>query len=88
MTRLYSYQPSGNSYKVRLLLRHLGIPFETVEIDLKLERPRTLQWLFFEQYSPELYASARARGSPFSASRPAGSASSPSASRTVTPPST
>ncbi|HZA50248.1 MAG TPA: glutathione S-transferase, partial [Myxococcaceae bacterium] len=35
MIRLYSYQPSGNCYKVRLLLRQLGIPFETVELDLK-----------------------------------------------------
>jgi glutathione S-transferase len=35
MIRLYSYQPSGNCYKVRLLLRQLGIPFQIVELDLK-----------------------------------------------------
>ena len=41
MLRLYSYQPSGNCYKVRLLLRQLSIPFEIVEIDLKKGEART-----------------------------------------------
>src|SRR5438094_13942 len=29
---LYNSQPSGNCYKVRLLLHHLGIPFERHEV--------------------------------------------------------
>jgi len=32
--RLYDYLPSGNGYKVRLLLRQLEIPFERVELDI------------------------------------------------------
>ncbi len=105
MLRLYDYLPSGNGYKVRLLLTQLGIPFERVDLDLdrgetrtaeflaknpngriptlelesgdclpesdailfylaegttylsaeRLERARTLQWMFFEQYSHEPY---------------------------------
>jgi glutathione S-transferase len=39
--RLYSYQPSGNCYKVRLLLRQLDIPFETIELDLKKGEARS-----------------------------------------------
>jgi glutathione S-transferase len=31
---LYNSQPSGNCYKVRLLLSQLGIPFETREVDV------------------------------------------------------
>ena len=103
MLRLYDFLPSGNGYKVRLLLHKLGIPFELVELDIakgetrtpafltkngngriptleledgtclaesnailcyladgtnlwpqnRLARARTLQWLFFEQYSHE-----------------------------------
>jgi glutathione S-transferase len=34
MYTLYSMQRSGNSYKVRLGLAHLGIPFRLVEIDI------------------------------------------------------
>lgn len=41
MLKLYQYQPSGNCYKVRLLLHHLGIPFEVVEIKLKAGEART-----------------------------------------------
>jgi glutathione S-transferase len=32
--RLYNSQVSGNCYKVRLLLAHLGIPYERVELDV------------------------------------------------------
>jgi glutathione S-transferase len=106
--RLYeSTIPSGNAYKVSLLLAQRGIPHETVALDIlaspsetrkpeflaknsngrvpvlelddgiclaesnailcyladgtelwpedRLERARTLQWLFFEQYSHEPY---------------------------------
>jgi glutathione S-transferase len=34
MIKLYQFHPSGNCYKVRLLLNQLRIPFETVELDL------------------------------------------------------
>ena len=103
MLKLYNYTPSGNCYKVRLLLSQLGIPFESVEVklrmtpevarefrqinplgrvpalvldsgevlgesnailchfadgtpllpDLRVERTRVLQWLFWEQYDHE-----------------------------------
>jgi len=32
--RLYDFLPSGNGYKVRLLLHQLGLPFERVEVDI------------------------------------------------------
>jgi len=34
MIRLYNSQDSGNSYKVRLLLTQLQVPFERIDIDL------------------------------------------------------
>jgi glutathione S-transferase len=34
MLRLYDYWNSGNCYKVRLLLAHLGQPFERVPLDI------------------------------------------------------
>ena len=34
MVRLYDYLPSGNGYKVRLLLTQLDIPFERIELDI------------------------------------------------------
>lgn len=34
MFRLYDFLPSGNCYKIRLLLTQLGIPFERVEINI------------------------------------------------------
>ena len=34
MLRLYNFQGSGNSYKLRLLLTQLGQPFERIDIDL------------------------------------------------------
>jgi glutathione S-transferase len=105
MLRLYDFLDSGNGYKVRLVLRTLGIPFELIECDIlkgetrtpdflkrnpngriptleledgsflaesnaitwylaegtdlapasRLDRARTLQWMFFEQYSHEPY---------------------------------
>ena len=102
--RLHDYLPSGNGYKVRLLLTQLGIPFQRVEYNItrgetrtpeflenvnangripvletdegtllpesnailfflaegtpflpedRLEKARTLQWMFYEQYSHE-----------------------------------
>ncbi|WP_224246890.1 glutathione S-transferase family protein [Hyalangium gracile] len=41
MLKLYQFHPSGNCYKVRLLLHQLGIPFETVETDLMVGATRT-----------------------------------------------
>ena len=34
MYTLYSMQRSGNSYKVRLALARLGIPYTLVEVDI------------------------------------------------------
>ena len=43
--RLYDYLPSGNGYKVRLVLRQLGLPFELVELDIKTGATRTPEFL-------------------------------------------
>jgi glutathione S-transferase len=45
MVRLYDYLPSGNGYKVRLLLAQLGIPFERIEMDILRGETRTPQFL-------------------------------------------
>jgi glutathione S-transferase len=45
MLRLYDYLPSGNGYKVRLLLTQLGIPFERVELDIYKGETRTAEFL-------------------------------------------
>jgi glutathione S-transferase len=39
--RLYDYLPSGNGYKVRLMLAHLGKDFELVELDIVQKETRT-----------------------------------------------
>jgi glutathione S-transferase len=43
--RLYDYLPSGNGYKVRLLLTRLGIQFERVELDIIKGQTRTPEFL-------------------------------------------
>jgi len=43
--RLYDYLPSGNGYKCRLVLHHLGLPFELVELDIKQGATRTPEFL-------------------------------------------
>lgn len=43
--RLYDYLPSGNGYKVRLVLRQLGLPYELVELDIKHGATRTPEFL-------------------------------------------
>jgi glutathione S-transferase len=43
--RLYDYLPSGNGYKVRLVLRELELPYELVEIDIKRGESRTPEFL-------------------------------------------
>jgi glutathione S-transferase len=45
MIRLYDYLPSGNGYKVRLLLTQLGIPFERIEVDIIKGLTRTSEFL-------------------------------------------
>ncbi len=41
MLKLYDFLPSGNCYKVRLLLTQLGIPFERIDIDILKAETRT-----------------------------------------------
>ncbi|MEE8580615.1 MAG: glutathione S-transferase family protein [Myxococcota bacterium] len=45
MLRLYDHLESGNSYKVRLLLTQLGIPFERIELDIRRGESRTPDFL-------------------------------------------
>ncbi|OJT16344.1 glutathione S-transferase [Archangium sp. Cb G35] len=44
MINLYQFHPSGNCYKVRLLLHQLGIPFETVETEMGPNGTRSLEF--------------------------------------------
>ena len=45
MYTLYSMQRSGNSYKARLVLAHLRIPYRLVEIDILKGETRTPEYL-------------------------------------------
>ncbi len=45
MYRLYDYLPSGNGYKVRLLLTQLDIPFEYIEKDILKRETRSPEFL-------------------------------------------
>jgi glutathione S-transferase len=45
MHRLYDSAISGNAYKVRLLLTHLGVPFERIEMDVDDGSTRTPEFL-------------------------------------------
>jgi len=45
MIRLYDFLPSGNGYKVRLLLHQLTVPFELVEKDILKGETRTAEFL-------------------------------------------
>jgi len=45
MYTLYSMQRSGNSYKVRLALARLGIPYRLVEVDVLKGESRTPEFL-------------------------------------------
>ncbi|MFZ1887804.1 MAG: glutathione S-transferase family protein [Candidatus Binataceae bacterium] len=45
MIKLYDYLPSGNGYKVRLLLTQLDIPFERIELDIVKGETRTPEFL-------------------------------------------
>lgn len=43
--RLYDFHESGNGYKVRLLLSHLGIRYDRVELDILKGETRTPEFL-------------------------------------------
>jgi len=43
--RLYDFLPSGNGYKVRLLLTQMGMPFERIEVNILKGESRTLDFL-------------------------------------------
>lgn len=43
--KLYDYLPSGNSYKVRLLLSYLGIDYQHVPIDIHKGETQTTEYL-------------------------------------------
>jgi glutathione S-transferase len=43
--RLYDFLPSGNSYKIRLLLTQLGMPFERIEVDILKGETRSPEYL-------------------------------------------
>lgn len=45
MYRLFEFSPSGNAYKVRLLLTQLKIPFQRVEIDITQGESDTPEFL-------------------------------------------
>jgi len=45
MLRLYDFLPSGNGYKIRLLLSQLGIPFERIELNILKGETRTPEFL-------------------------------------------
>jgi glutathione S-transferase len=43
--RLYDFLPSGNCYKIRLLLSQMGIPFERIEVNILKGESRTPEFL-------------------------------------------
>ena len=45
MLHLYEYKPSGNCYKVRLLLTQLEIPFQRTSVDILNKESRTPEFL-------------------------------------------
>jgi len=45
MLTLYDFRPSGNGYKVRLILKHLGIPYDYVDTDILKGETRTAAFL-------------------------------------------
>ncbi len=45
MYKLYDFLPSGNGYKVRLVLTQLQIPFELIELDILKQETRTAEFL-------------------------------------------
>jgi len=48
--KLYSFYESGNSWKVRILLEQLGVPYEKVVVDLLKWEQKTEQ--FMSEFNP------------------------------------
>ena len=57
--RLYNGSYSGNSYKARLLLAHLGVPCEIVEVDILNGASRTPDFLKINAQRPHAGAGRR-----------------------------
>lgn len=45
MYTLYEYAPSGNSYKLRLAMTQLGVPFKRINLDITKGESRTPEFL-------------------------------------------
>ena len=45
LLRLYDFLPSGNGYKIRLLLTQIGMPFERIEVNITKGETRTPEFL-------------------------------------------
>jgi glutathione S-transferase len=45
MYKLYDFRPSGNGYKIRLMLAQLNIPYEYIEKDILKRETRTPEFL-------------------------------------------
>src|SRR5262245_59696049 len=45
MYRLYDYLPSGIGYKVRLVLKRLSLPYQLIDLDIKVGATRTPEFL-------------------------------------------
>jgi len=45
MYKLYNFQSSGNCYKIRLLMSHLGVEYESIDIDILKRESRTESFL-------------------------------------------
>ncbi|MDF5730178.1 MAG: glutathione S-transferase family protein [Rhizonema sp. PD38] len=45
MLKLYDFLPSGNGYKIRLLLTQIGMPFERVEVNILKKETQTSEFL-------------------------------------------
>ena len=45
MLHLYDFLPSGNCYKIRLLLQQLGIPYQRIDINILKGESRTPEFL-------------------------------------------
>lgn len=57
MYRLYDFLPSGNCYKIRLLLNQIGIDYERVNVDILNKESRTPEFLKINPHgrTPVLY---------------------------------
>lgn len=51
--KLYSYEESGNSYKIRLLLSFLDLPYEKFDVDLMADAQHQPAYLAVNPNEPE-----------------------------------